>query len=203
MKNKWEMALLQIFENEKMTKEEKTLFFLSNKTSLRKIILTKDDFQVIFEKKDLYIWIFIHKWWIIGWNLSLFSKLPRQRERHGVMAVKKRTISCGFFIVFFSRKSELEKTKSSFNSSSSDLDRTARALREEFDGYFSFSRLASAGDSPLQKQTFWKILHHMVVKIYFCQLSCEQSYSCIDSELWAVTPAIDSWAVSNKFSIAL
>jgi len=49
------MALLQIFENEKMTKEEKTLFFLSNKTSLRKIILTKDDFQVIFEKKDLYI----------------------------------------------------------------------------------------------------------------------------------------------------
>jgi len=59
-------------------------------------------------------------------------------------------------------------------SSSSDLDRTARALREEFAGYFSFSRIASAEDSPFQKQTFWKILHHRVDEIYFCELSFEQ-----------------------------
>jgi len=62
------------------------------------------------------------------------------------------------------------KKRSSF----SDLDRTAHALREEFVGYFSFSRIASAEDSPFQKQTFWKILHHRVDEIYFCELSFEQ-----------------------------
>jgi len=51
-----------------------------------------------------------------------------------------------------------------------------------------------------KNQTFWKILHDMVGNIYFCELGCEQSYSSIDSELWAVTPAMDSWAVKNKFS---
>jgi len=40
----------------------------------------------------------------------------------------------------------------------------------------------------------------MVDKIYFCELSCEQLNSSIDSELWAVTPAIHSWAVNNEFS---
>jgi len=40
----------------------------------------------------------------------------------------------------------------------------------------------------------------MVGEIYFCELSCEQLNSSIDSELWAVAPAIDSWAVNNKFS---
>jgi len=59
-------------------------------------------------------------------------------------------------------------------SSYSAFERTARALREEFVGYFSFSRIASAEDSPFQKQTFLKILHHRVDKIYFCELSCEQ-----------------------------
>jgi len=39
---------------------------------------------------------------------------------------------------------------------------------------FAFNRIASAEDSITfpKKQTFWKILHHMVVKIYFCELTC-------------------------------
>jgi len=55
-------------------------------------------------------------------------------------------------------------------------------LREKFVGFYSwkrfsssFNRIASAEDSPFQKtQTFWKIIHHKVNEIYFCELSCEQ-----------------------------
>jgi len=39
--------------------------------------------------------------------------------------------------------------------------------------------------------------HCIVDNIYFCMLGCEQYYSSINSELWAITPAIDSWDVNN------
>jgi len=47
----------------------------------------------------------------------------------------------------------------------------------------------------------WKILYHIGDNTYFCELGCEQQYPSTGSELRAVTPAIDSWAVINKFSI--
>jgi len=63
----------------------------------------------------------------------------------------------------------------------------------------AFNWIASAEDSPFKKTRLFGLenTHHVVDNIYFCELGCEQSYSSIDSELWAVTPAINSWAVNN------
>jgi len=60
-------------------------------------------------------------------------------------------------------------------------------LREKFIGYFSWKRFPLRfqqyskcwGLTFPKKQTFWKVLHHRVVKIYFCELSREH-------RLWAV-----------------